>query len=153
MWGAYAPNLENPGEGGAGLGLSRGCQLFVGTSNTLAQHSPLGIPLIQTVIWRLKPRPTTLGQLGSPMFRQRVQMQSDEAQAFSGGYRENHSVSKRSASEEPNTAPDAKRIKILHDGRPKPAAGPPATPQRIPFLDKVCCRPRNRKNSSPSLQL
>ncbi|KAI1293336.1 histone acetyltransferase GCN5-like protein [Xylaria venustula] len=63
-------------------------------------------------------------------------MEGDETQAFSDDHRENHPISKRTASEEPNTAPDAKRIKTLHDGRSKPGSGPPATPQRIPFPDK-----------------
>ncbi|KAI0855492.1 histone acetyltransferase GCN5-like protein [Xylaria cubensis] len=63
-------------------------------------------------------------------------MSHDETQAFSDDHRDNHPISKRTASEEPNTAPDAKRIKTLHDERPKPGSGPPATPQRIPFPDK-----------------
>ncbi|KAI0531873.1 histone acetyltransferase GCN5-like protein [Xylaria digitata] len=60
-------------------------------------------------------------------------MKKDEALSFSDDHRENHLASKRTAPEEPNTAPDAKRTKTLHDGRPKPGA---ATPQRIPFPDK-----------------
>ncbi|KAI0520726.1 histone acetyltransferase GCN5-like protein [Xylaria bambusicola] len=63
-------------------------------------------------------------------------MEGDETQLFSDDDRENHPISKRSASEEPNTAPGAKRIKILYDARPKAESGPPAAPQRIPFPDK-----------------
>ncbi|KAI1360848.1 histone acetyltransferase GCN5-like protein [Xylaria arbuscula] len=51
-----------------------------------------------------------------------------------------HAISKRTASEDPNTPPDAKRIKTLHDDAPprRPASATPATTpqQRIPFPEK-----------------
>lgn len=65
-------------------------------------------------------------------------MDGDETQAFSDEHRGDHPVFKRTASEEPNTTPDTKRIKTLHDGRPNLGSGPGATLQRIPFPDKVC---------------
>ncbi|KAI0875194.1 histone acetyltransferase GCN5-like protein [Hypoxylon argillaceum] len=63
-------------------------------------------------------------------------MEKDEAQVFLDGYSENHPASKRTASGELNIAPDAKRTKTLHSGRPKLESGPLATLQRIPFPDK-----------------
>lgn len=44
---------------------------------------------------------------------------------------------KRTAFEEPNTAPDAKRIKSFHDGLAKPNVNTQAVARRVPFPDKV----------------
>lgn len=45
---------------------------------------------------------------------------------------------KRTAFEEPNTAPDAKRIKSFHDGLKKPNVNTQAVAMRVLFPDKVC---------------
>ena len=44
---------------------------------------------------------------------------------------------KRAAFEEPNTAPDAKRVKSVHDGLEKSNVNSQATARRIPFPVKV----------------
>lgn len=51
--------------------------------------------------------------INSLTFRHWVQMDEDEAQAFLDDHRENRPVSKYTAFEEPNTAPDVKRTKTL----------------------------------------
>ena len=44
---------------------------------------------------------------------------------------------KRAALEEPNTTPDAKRTKSVHDGLTKSKVNSQVTARRIPFPDKV----------------
>lgn len=47
-------------------------------------------------------------------------------------------VAKRTAIEEPDTLPKAKRIKDLQGGSTQPAAKTLAIARRIPILEKVC---------------
>ena len=64
----------------------------------------------------------------------------DKAESHSvPAYRgQNLLVAKRTASEEPNTAPNIKGIEGSHDGLTKPDIQPPATTLRVPLLEKVC---------------
>lgn len=63
----------------------------------------------------------------------------DKAESHSGpaDRGQNLLVAKRTASEEPNTAPNAKRIEVSHDRLTKPDIQPPATTWRDHFLEKV----------------
>ncbi|KAI0449849.1 histone acetyltransferase GCN5-like protein [Xylaria acuta] len=55
---------------------------------------------------------------------------------FPAGSGQNRLVAKRTASEEPDTASDAKKIKTFHDGLAEPDVRRPAIRPRIPFPDK-----------------
>lgn len=59
-------------------------------------------------------------------------MDKEEPQSCPAGSEQNL-VAKRTALEEPDLAPDAKRVKSFHDG----LTGPAAT-RRVPFPEKVC---------------
>lgn len=63
-------------------------------------------------------------------------MEKAEPQSFPADSGQNLEA-KRTAFEDPNTAPDAKRIKSFHDGLTEPDVKTPAT-RRVPFPEKVC---------------
>ncbi|KAI0391439.1 histone acetyltransferase GCN5-like protein [Xylariaceae sp. FL0594] len=63
-------------------------------------------------------------------------MEEDGGLSLSGDHRNAPVFHKRTASDEPITAPVAKRSKTFHDGFPKPAPRSLALPERIPFPDK-----------------
>ena len=49
----------------------------------------------------------------------------------------NHFGTKRPASEEPDSASDAKQVKTSHEGEANPDIKPKATEGRVPFPDKA----------------
>ncbi|KAI0881990.1 histone acetyltransferase GCN5 [Annulohypoxylon maeteangense] len=63
-------------------------------------------------------------------------MDTATLQSFPVNYEQNSLLTKRNASEEPNTPPITKRIKSFHDGFIEGGVKRPATSWRVPFPDK-----------------
>ncbi|KAL2168863.1 hypothetical protein VTG60DRAFT_6765 [Thermothelomyces hinnuleus] len=63
-------------------------------------------------------------------------MDKVEPRSVSADHEQTPHVAKRSASEEPDSTSDSKRIKISHTGSAKPDVQPRAVPLRVPFPEK-----------------
>lgn len=81
---------------------------------------------------------TCLSTLSSSSRRHPTQMDKPESQSLPADSGHNLVAAKRTASEEPNASPDAKRIKGAHDGSTEPGVKSPAVTKRVPFPDRVC---------------
>jgi len=65
-------------------------------------------------------------------------MDKAESQLFPADGRQNLLVAKRTAFEDLDPAPDAKRIKDVHDVSTEPDVKTPAITRRVSFPEKVC---------------